>query len=229
MLHRKSWQRKGSGGSKGSKQAQKQLPMYNHHILTGCSSSNFIEIILCNCGHLTALLSSQATQSRGIFWKKPSPNWNIHHLFQPWRHWRKWEENFSFLSVVSTLLILFLTRTKWENTSLHKNKLQLSIMQEAVYLLAGEDEVILQNFESEAYSSYKWSFITQKNPSVAPGKRVSMILMQLHCKRTKAFSCVSWTIPLGAITSLSYLIVQLQSHNSQTLKFPYLGLYCWLL
>lgn len=140
MLHRKGWYRKGPGGSRGSKQAQKQLPMYNHHILTGCSSSDFKEVILCNCGHLTALLSFQATQSRETFWKKPSPKLNIHHLFQPWRYWRKWEENFSYPSVVSTLLTLLLTRIRWENTSLHKKKLQLSIVQEAVCLSAGKGE-----------------------------------------------------------------------------------------
>lgn len=70
-------------------------------------------------------------------------------------------------------------------------------MQEAISLLAGEAEVILQNFKGAAYSFYKVSSITQKNPAVAPGKRVSMILMQLHWKRTRAFSCVSWAAPLG--------------------------------
>lgn len=226
MLHRKGWYRKGPGDSRGSKQAQKQLPMYNHHILTGCSSSDFKEVILCNCGHLTALLSFQA---REMFWKKPSPKLNIHHLFQPWRYWRKWEENFSYPSVVSTLLTLFLTRIRWEKK---EKKLQKETTTE--YRAGGSLSVsrkrwgILQNFKSAAYSFYKLPFITQKNPSVAPGERVSMVLMQLHCKRTKAFSCVSWMIPLGAITSLSYLIVQGQSRNSQT-PLPYLGLYCCLL
>lgn len=44
---------------------------------------------------------------------------------------------------------------------------------------------ILQNLKSAADSFYKLPFITQKKPSMAPEERVSMILIQLHCKRTR--------------------------------------------
>lgn len=63
----------GTEGDDQANQAQEQLHVYNHHILTACSSSDLEEIILCNDDRLTALLSSQTMQSRIMFWKKLSP------------------------------------------------------------------------------------------------------------------------------------------------------------
>lgn len=74
-----------------AKQAQEHLHVYNHCILTECSSSDLEGILVCNADNLTAIPSSQTTQSRIMFWKKPIPIWNIYHLFQTWWYQKNFE------------------------------------------------------------------------------------------------------------------------------------------
>lgn len=50
-----------------AKQAQEHLHVYNRRILTECSSSDLEEILVCNADNLTAIPSSQTTQSRIMF------------------------------------------------------------------------------------------------------------------------------------------------------------------